>query len=124
MGKKSKVKIERKTNPRISVLVKELKNASHAKNVLVWKDIAKRLEKPSRRHAEVNLSTINRHTSQNESVLIPGKVLGSGDMGHAVIIAALGFSESAKRKILDAGGNCISIETALNENMAGMRIIQ
>jgi large subunit ribosomal protein L18e len=88
--------------------------------------MANRLEKPSRIYAEVNLSKINRHAAENDLVLIPGKVLGAGALGHAVTVAALTFSTTAVDKITSAGGKCMTIEQILEENPAGsgIRIMQ
>lgn len=51
-----------KTNPRIVRLIGELKAATRDTGAPLWRDIARRLEKPSRNYAAVNLSKINRHT--------------------------------------------------------------
>ncbi|MCS3924642.1 50S ribosomal protein L18e [Methanosalsum natronophilum] len=119
MGKLSRKKIERKTNPQMPELISSLKKKSYEENALIWKDIAKRLEKPRRTYAQVNLSKINRNSIDNELILVPGKVLGAGELKHAVKIAALGFSETAKQKVAEVGGKCISIESLLDENPSG-----
>lgn len=126
MSKKTQMKITRKTNPRIPALISVLKDAARENDAPVWKDMAKRLEKPSRIYAEVNLSKINRHAAENDLVLIPGKVLGAGALGHAVTVAALTFSTTAVDKITNAGGKCMTIEQILEENPAGsgIRIMQ
>lgn len=89
MGNKTQRKVTRKTNPRIPELISTLKEESRNNDVLIWRDIAKRLEKPSRRYAQVNLSKINRYAKEGEVVLIPGKVLGAGELKTSVTIAAL-----------------------------------
>ena len=40
--------------------------------------------KTNKKTAEVNISEINRHTSPDEMVLVPGKVLGNGILDHKV----------------------------------------
>lgn len=122
MGKKTQVKISRKTNPRIPKLIVVLKEKTHENNAPIWRDIAKRLEKPGRNYAEVNLGTINRHADENEVVLVPGKVLGAGMLGHPVTVAALKFSVTAKEKIADVGGRCLTIEQMIDENPSGSGI--
>ncbi|SET04538.1 LSU ribosomal protein L18AE [Methanococcoides vulcani] len=122
MGKKTQAKISRKTNPRIPSLIAVLKDSARDNDAPIWKDMAKRLEKPNRNYAEVNLSKINRYAAENELVMIPGKVLGAGVLGHAVTVAALGFSTTAVDKITSAGGKCITIEQVLEENPAGSGI--
>jgi large subunit ribosomal protein L18e len=122
MGKKTQVKITRKTNPRIPSLIAVLKDSARENEAPIWRDVAKRLETPGRNYAEVNLSKINRYTAENELVMVPGKVLGAGVLGHAVTVAALGFSATAVDKITNAGGKCMTIEQALEENPAGSGI--
>ncbi|MCM1987337.1 MULTISPECIES: 50S ribosomal protein L18e [Methanococcoides] len=126
MSKKTQMKITRKTNPRIPALISVLKDTARENDAPIWKDMAKRLEKPSRIYAEVNLSKINRHAAENDLVLVPGKVLGAGALGHAVTVAALTFSTTAVDKITSAGGKCMTIEQILEENPAGsgIRIMQ
>lgn len=85
----------------------------------VWRRVAERLEKPARRRAEVNLHLINKHTKQGDVVVVPGKVLGSGSVEHAVTVAAHSFSASAVEKIKKAGGSCMSIEEIVERNPKG-----
>lgn len=115
----------RKTNPQLLKLISDLKNKSREEDVSIWRDIAKRLEKPTRNYAEVNLSQINRHTSEGETALVPGKVLGSGIIDHSVNVAALGFSSKAKDKITEKG-KCLSIDGLMEENPkgSGVRILR
>ncbi|RXA21413.1 50S ribosomal protein L18e [Methanosarcina sp. MSH10X1] len=122
MGKKSLVKLTRKTNPRIVSLILTLKDGANANIAPIWKDIAKRLEMPSRNYAAVNISKINRHTAQDDVLLIPGKVLGAGLLDHSVTVAALTFSDSAVEKITGAGGKCLSLEEIMEANPKGSGI--
>ena len=116
------MKSNAKTNPRLVRLIDDLKAASRDNGVALWRDVARRLEKPSRNYAAVNLSKINRHTGPNDLVLIAGKVLGSGDLEHSVTVAALGFSGQAMSKIEGAGGRCLRIENLVKEHPKGSSI--
>lgn len=111
-----------KTNPKITELIGHLKEKSYTEDVKIWKDIAKRLERSSRRHAEVNISKINRHSSPDETILVPGKILGSGELDHKVNVVALGFSKKAEEKIEAAGGKCLEILEIIDENPKGSKI--
>ena len=122
LGKKSLVKLIRKTNPRIVSLILTLKERANANAAPIWKDIARRLEMPSRNYAAVNISKINRHTAKDDVLLIPGKVLGAGLLDHPVTVAALNFSESAAKKITEAGGKCLSLEEIMEANPKGSGI--
>jgi len=77
------------TNPKILKLIETLKFESYRTNRKIWKDLARRLSKPARRRAEVNISKINRYTKEGEIVVVPGKVLGAGRLDHKVVVAAL-----------------------------------
>jgi len=122
LGKKSLVKLTRKTNPRIVSLILTLKERANANTAPIWKDIARRLEMPSRNYAAVNISKINRHTAKDDVLLIPGKVLGAGLLDHPVTVAALNFSDSAAKKITEAGGRCLSLEEIVESNPKGSGI--
>jgi large subunit ribosomal protein L18e len=111
-----------KTNPKLIELIGTLKEKSYQEDVAIWKDVAKRLERSTRRYAEVNISQINRHSSPDETVLIPGKILGSGELDHKVDVVALGFSKKAEEKIAVAGGECLDISEILDKNPKGSKI--
>ncbi len=111
-----------KTNPNTIRLIDELKAASRENGAPLWRDIAKRLEKPRRNYAAINLSKINRHTQSNDTVLVAGKVLASGDLDHSVTVAALNFSSEASSKIKAAGGKCMAIGKLMQEHPKGSGI--
>jgi large subunit ribosomal protein L18e len=109
----------KKTNPRLVKLISDLKAKSREQKVDFWKDIAERLEKPNRNYAETNLSKISRYSKENETVLVPGKVLGTGTIEHPVTVAALNFSLTAETLIGEAKGKCLSIEQLMQANPTG-----
>lgn len=111
-----------KTNPKLIELINNLKQKSYTEDVNIWKDIAKRLQRPNRRHAEVNISKINRYSSPDETIIVPGKILGSGQLDHNVNVVALGFSKRAEEKIGAAGGRCLNITEILDENPKGNKV--
>ncbi|MBI5681231.1 MAG: 50S ribosomal protein L18e [Methanobacterium sp.] len=111
-----------KTNPKLIELIGTLKKKSYQEDVAIWKDVAKRLERSNRRYAEVNISQINRHSSPDETVLVPGKILGSGELNHKVDVVALGFSKKAEEKIAAAGGECLNFSGILDKNPKGSKI--
>ena len=104
-------------------LIRYLRKKSNEEDVKIWKDVAWRLERPRRQRAEVNLSRINRHTKEGDIVIVPGSVLGAGTLDHKVIVAAWKFSEKAKEKILQAGGEAIAIEDLVERNPKGSGVI-
>ncbi|WP_297500416.1 50S ribosomal protein L18e [Thermococcus sp.] len=99
--------------------IRSLRKKSNEEGVRIWKDLAWRLERPRRQRAEVNISKINRHTKEGDTVVVPGSVLGAGKIEHKVTVAAWKFSETAKRKIVEAGGEAITIEELMERNPKG-----
>ncbi len=88
----------------------------------IWADIAERLEAPRRKRVAVNVSKINRYTKPGDVVVVPGKVLGAGVITHPVTVAAIAFSESAIRKIKEAGGRILHILQLVEENKKGSNV--
>jgi len=119
-------RIVEKTNPRLTNLILLLKNKSRENEAKIWREIASRLETPNRSYAEVNLSKISRYAQNGETIIVPGKVLGSGLLEQSVRVAALNFSASATSKIRDAKGQCMTIEQLLQDNPkgSGVRILR
>ncbi|WP_135663116.1 50S ribosomal protein L18e [Halorhabdus rudnickae] len=110
-----------KSNPRLRSLIADLKSAAREGDGDVWSDVAERLEKPRRTHAEVNLGRIERYAQEDELVVVPGKVLGSGVLQKDVTVAAVDFSSTAERKI-DQVGETLRVEQALEENPDGTNV--
>jgi large subunit ribosomal protein L18e len=110
-----------KTNPRLNSLIAELKAASRESGAGVWQDIADRLEKPRRTHAEVNLGQIERYAREEETVVVPGKVLGSGVLEKEVTVAAVDFSSTARRKI-EQVGDAHGLDHVVEQNPEGSNV--
>ncbi|ERH13632.1 MAG: ribosomal protein L18E [halophilic archaeon J07HB67] len=112
-----------KTNPRLQDLIAELKSVARETDAGVWRDVAARLEKPRRTHAEVNLGRIDRYADAegDETVIVPGKVLGSGVLTKDVTVAAVDFSGTAETKI-DQAGEAVRMEEALSNNPEGSNV--
>ncbi len=107
-----------KTNPKLINLIRELKKLSNKEKVNVWKAVAKNLEGSTRRMRQVNVWKINKLTKDSETIIVPGKVLGQGELDHKVNVAAYQFSESAKAKI----ENNMLIEELMLKNPKGSKL--
>ena len=111
-----------KSNDELVALLTKLRASARTEKAPIWRDIARRLERPSRSWAEVNLSRIGRVAPKGATVVVPGKVLGSGAIPHAVTVAAYSFSGSARAKIKAAGGEALSIPQLMKKAPAGSNI--
>jgi large subunit ribosomal protein L18e len=110
------------TNPEIIQLIQFLKKQSKEKEAGIWLDVAENLAKPSRQRAAVNLSKINRYTNRNATVIVPGKILASGTLDHAVTVAAFGASEKAKEKLASVKAKYLSIAELVEKNPKGSNV--
>jgi large subunit ribosomal protein L18e len=117
MGRKST-----KTNPNLVGLIQRLKAASRVNGAPVWRDIALRLEGPMSHWAEVNVGKLSRYAKENEVVVIPGKLLGAGEIAKKVTVAAFRFSGQAKEKVQKAGGQNMSIEELVAKYPEGSNV--
>lgn len=104
------------TNLQLQQLIRELKKKSIEDKVGLWKRIAVDLEKPTRQRRIVNISRINRFCNDNETIVVPGKVLSEGELSKKVNIAAFSFSESAKDKIEKASAQLMTIQELMKKN--------
>lgn len=75
-----------------------------------------KIEGPRRNRSLVNVGEISKNTDKGSTVLVAGKVLGAGDLTHAVNVGAYSFSEGARIKIKNSGGNCFGLEDFMNQN--------
>ena len=115
----------RRTGPSNSILLRlimELKKRSNEQNANIWKRVATDLEKPTRQRRIVNLSSISRYTKENEIIVVPGKVLGAGNLEHKLTISAFQFSDGAKKKIEKVGAKIVTLLELSRENPSGKGI--
>ncbi|MBW2969622.1 50S ribosomal protein L18e [Candidatus Woesearchaeota archaeon] len=103
------------TNPVLKELIQSLRKESTSSKAALWDRVADDLEKSTRQRRVVNVSCISRFTKPNETVIVPGKVLGSGAVAHSVVVAALSFSQGARERIEEAKGKAITIEQLLKQ---------
>ncbi len=112
----------RTTNVYRLATIKKLKKLAEENGIKIWKTVAEYLEKPKRQRIAVNVSKINRYTKEGDLVVVPGKVLGTGEINHKVKVAAFEFSSSALHKIKRAGGVAMSIEDLIQINPKGSNV--
>lgn len=106
------------TNLQLKSLITELRKLSAKEKCRIWKRIAEDLEKPTRKRREANIDRLNMHTENGETVIIPGKVLGKGNLDHKLNVAAFRFSEGAREKI-NKTGKAITIQELMKSNPKG-----
>ncbi len=105
------------TNPVLLETIETLEK----QNANIWQDVAENLGKVNRKRPEVNLSQIERVTEDGQTIVVPGKVLGSGRLSKNVKVAAFQASQSAKQQI-NQNGEFMYIQDLLEENPEGTEV--
>jgi large subunit ribosomal protein L18e len=116
------MKQRKKANPHLQHLIEVLRSTSSKEGVSIWKRIATDLAGSTSKRRVVNLSRINRYAKKDELVVIPGKVLASGELTQPVQVAAFAFSDSARLKIEKANGSIMTIHQLLEKNPKGKEV--
>lgn len=105
-------------NPNMQLLIAELKALYRKEKAPLWQRVAEEMSRSTRQRREVNLSTIEESCKPGEIALIPGKVLGIGELKKKVTVAAFNFSESAKSKIKER----MSLQELMKSNPKGKNV--
>ena len=112
------------TNPQLLETRRMLKKASRTSDAQIWRALSEELLRSKHCRASVNLSRISRSLREGETAAVPGKVLGAGSP-RKISVAAFNFSETARRKIEEKGGECLSLRELVERDPkgSGVRII-
>ena|SRR3989338_2996643 len=108
-----------KTNPQLEKAITELEKTKKP----IWRAVAKKLKSPTRNRAAVNLSKIDRHTKENDVVIIPGKLLSDGDLKHKVAIGAFNASKKAIEKVMQQGSTYMPLLDMVEKTPKGRIMI-
>ncbi len=115
-------KKSRTTDEGLKKRISFLYRAGRDKKAAIWSDLASRLSSSRKNRTKINVSRLGRYTKAGDIIAVPGKLLGSGSIGHAVTVAALGFSGNAREKVTEAGGACLSFEELVEKNPNGSNV--
>ncbi len=110
------------TNTKTRELIAALQRQGAEQQAAIWKQVAHELAKSTRARREVNLLTLNRYTKENDVVLIPGKLLGNGELDHKLTIAAFAASQHAREKIVQSGSKYMRIDELMQKKPDGSGI--
>ena len=110
------------TNPQLTELISLLRKEGREKQAGIWLDVADHLAKTRSQRVAVNLSRINRNTKRDETVVVPGKILASGTLTHALTVASFEASDKAKVKLEAAKAKYITIQELMEKNPKGSNV--
>jgi large subunit ribosomal protein L18e len=102
-----------------------LRNAFKRNKAPIWRALQEELAGPRANRREINVRRLAQITKANEVVVVPGKVLGTGSLGHKLTVCAFSISETAAKKIIESGGKVVTFDDLINKHPdgKGVRII-
>ena len=104
-------------------MAKDLKKASTKNDAAIWGKLAEYALKPSIARRDLNLNRIDQLTKENDIVVFPGKVLGTGNISHKITLFSFSISNSAAAKILENGGKLITHTDLIEQNPTGKGVV-
>lgn len=112
-------------NTLVDTTVWTLRKAAKKNKAPIWKDLESRIAGPRSNRSEVNLARLAQVTKASEVVMVPGKILATGSLGHKLTVCAFSISEAAAKKIGEVGGKVVTLEDLIKKHPdgSGVRII-
>jgi large subunit ribosomal protein L18e len=117
VGLKKRIESRNFKDERLVGLLGELSRSKTA----FWKALAKKLSTPSSRRAAVNVSKLER-IGTGFTLVVPGKVLGTGTVSKKLSVAAYAFSQQAVDKLESSGGKIMSLEELFRANPTAKKL--
>ena len=109
----------RKANPELVRVLLDLRRAARTHQAPIWRAVAAELARPRHQLDPVNVAHLERLTEAKETVVIPGKLLATGQLTKPVTVAAWGYSSEARSKIRAVGGSALTIPELLQTRPDG-----
>lgn len=111
------------TNQVVVRMARDLKKASTKNDAPIWRKLAEYALKPSIARRDINLKRIGQLTKEDDTVVFPGKVLGTGNVPHKITLCSFSISNSAAAKIIENGGKIISYSDLIEQNPTGKGVV-
>ena len=104
-------------------MARDLKRASSKNDAPIWSKLAEYALKPSVARRTININKIDQLTKDNDTVVFPGKVLGTGNITHKITLCSFSISNSAVSKIIDAGGKIVTYSELIEKTPTGKGVV-
>ncbi len=118
----SKTKLNKEAQRKNSELKGFIFKLKNSKNEDYLK-IARYLALPRRKTIIVNLDKINKYSKEKDIILVPGKVLGKGNLNHKIELIAFRIGESAEKKVKESGSTFKNLIKFVKEGGKKFKII-
>lgn len=102
-----------------------LRKAIKSNKAQIWKALEKEFSRSRSNRRQVNIQRLDKITNNGDIVVVPGKILGNGTLGHKLTVYAYSFSETAISKLNSAGAEVISLQSLISKypDGKGVKII-
>lgn len=100
-------------------MVKTLRGASKKNKAPIWERLADLALKPTRARRTINLGQLDKYVSDNDVVVFPGKVLGTGNLSHKITLCSFSISTTGAKKITQSGGKILDVSQIIKSNPTG-----
>lgn len=107
------------TNVKLRMLIRFLRRAANSYDAPIWAYVADLLSRPRRQRVAVNLAKLNRVASDGDVVVVPGKLLGGGELKKRITIATVSASRGAVEAALKSGAQLMPIAELVRKNPKG-----
>lgn len=116
---------ERKTNPELRRLIRELYRQGRHNEKPLWEAAANHMDRSRHTNRPVNVGHLDRIAKAKDVLLVPSKLLASGKITKPVTVAALACSPGAREKVVAAGGTVLTLEELLakHADAKGVRLV-
>lgn len=107
------------TNPHTQALITFLNKSDQP---AIYRRVSEMINFAERRKRILNVDQLDRLVKDGDVVVFPSKVLGTGSISKKITIGALNFSSEAKRKIVSAGGQALTIAELWEKHPKGTNV--
>ncbi len=99
-------------------LITKLEITSRKTKKKIWKDLAERIQKPTRNNIVINIENLEKLAKKfkGKTLIVPGKILSKGEITEKATIIAISASEKAIEKI-SKKGEFIFLKDFVNEKV-------
>jgi large subunit ribosomal protein L18e len=113
------------TNTMVDNTIWTLRNAFKKNKAPIWRALEEELAGPRANRREINVRRLAELTKADEVVVVPGKILGTGSLGHKLTVCAFSISETAAKKVIESGGKVVTFDDLIKKHSdgKGVRII-
>jgi large subunit ribosomal protein L18e len=113
------------TNTLVSETGWILRKASKESKAPIWNAIERKITGRRANRSEINVGMLAKVTENGQTVIVPGKILGTGSIGHKLTVCSFSISEAAAAKIIQADGSVMNLKDFIKKypDGRGVRII-